>query len=183
MLFSGYARSVTLVIRGPSLADTMSRYLIDQLGTKANIHIECDSDIVEVQGGETLEAIVIENKRTGVRGTRQTQALFVFIGALAETTWLPTQMLRDERGYICTGRDMSDLQNTVGGIWPLSRDPYLLETNIPGIFAAGDVRHGSMKRVASSVGEGSMAIAFVHQYLAEDLARARADTQSAAPAH
>jgi thioredoxin reductase (NADPH) len=182
MLFSGYARSVTLVIRGPSLVDSMSRYLIDQLGTKSNIKVECDCEIVEVKGGESLEAIVIENKRTGVREIRQTQALFVFIGARAETTWLPAPMLRDERGYICTGRDILDLQNTVGGVWPLARDPYLLETNIPGIFAAGDVRHGSMKRVASSVGEGSMAIAFIHQYLAEDLPKAQAEGAGAVAA-
>jgi thioredoxin reductase (NADPH) len=183
MLFSGYARSVTIVIRGPSLEDTMSRYLIDQLATKANIHVECDCEVVEVQGAEALEAIVIQNKQTGRRETRQTEALFVFIGARADTTWLPASMLRDERGFICTGRDILDIQRADGGVWPLARDPYLLETSLPGIFAAGDVRHGSMKRVASSVGEGSMSIAFVHQYIGEIAARTHADVQMAVAAH
>ena len=94
-------------------------------------------------------------------------ALFVFIGADAETSWLPAALIRDERGYVCTGRDVMDLVARNQGAWPLARDPYLLETSVPGILAVGDVRHGSIKRVASGVGEGSMAIAFVHQYLAE----------------
>jgi thioredoxin reductase (NADPH) len=98
-----------------------------------------------------------------------TDGLFVFIGADAETSWLPPDLVRDERGYVCTGRDVLDLVATRQGTWPLARDPYLLETSVPGIFAAGDVRHGSIKRVASGVGEGSMAIAFIHRYLAERL--------------
>jgi thioredoxin reductase (NADPH) len=92
----------------------------------------------------------------------------VFIGAHAETAWLPPNLIRDQWGYVCTGRDVMDLlEEREAGTWPLERDPYLLETSVPGIFSAGDVRHGSIKRVASSVGEGSMAIAFVHQYLAD----------------
>ena len=92
----------------------------------------------------------------------------MFIGAHAETTWLPPKLIRDQWGYVCTGRDVMDLlEQREAGTWPLERDPYLLETSVPGIFSAGDVRHGSIKRVASSVGEGSMAIAFVHQYLAK----------------
>jgi thioredoxin reductase (NADPH) len=96
----------------------------------------------------------------------------VFIGADAETSWVPPAIIRDERGYVCTGRDVIDLVAANHGSWPLARDPYLLETSIPGVFAAGDVRHGSIKRVASGVGEGSMAIAFIHQYLAERPAEA-----------
>ena len=90
--------------------------------------------------------------------------MFIFIGADANTGWLPEQLMRDERGYVCTGRDVTDLMPDG---WPLERDPYLLETSVPGIFAAGDVRHGSVKRVAAGVGEGSIAIAFVHEHLAE----------------
>ena len=167
ILFSSYANSVTLLIRGPSLADTMSSYLVEQLKAKSNVRVEGNSDIVEVRGRDSLDAIVVLNHQTGARETRPTQALFVFIGARADTKWLPTEVLRDEQGYVCTGRDVLDLQKPASGIWPLPRDPYLLETSVPGIFAAGDVRHGSMKRVASSVGEGSMAIALVHQFLAD----------------
>ena len=97
--------------------------------------------------------------------SRKTKSL-VFIGADAKTEWLPESVIRDERGYVCTGRDVSDLVAKAQGHWPLERDPFLLETSLPGVFAAGDVRHGSIKRVAAGVGEGSMAIAFVHQYLA-----------------
>ena len=103
----------------------------------------------------------------GLRRQAETQALFVFIGADAETAWLPPTVICDQRGYVCTGRDVLDLVAQRYGSWPLKRDPFLLETSVPGIFAAGDVRHGSIKRVASGVGEGSMAIAFIHQYLAE----------------
>jgi thioredoxin reductase (NADPH) len=104
--------------------------------------------------------------------------LFVFIGADAETAWLPQAVIRDGRDFLCTGRDVMDLVAGQQGSWPLSRDPYLLETSVPGVFAVGDVRHGSVKRVASGVGEGSMAIAFVHQYLADppEFADPAADT-------
>ena len=98
--------------------------------------------------------------------TESTAAVFVFIGADAETSWLPGTVIRDARGYVCTGRDVTDLVAESNGRWALARDPYLLETSVPGVFAAGDVRHGSIKRVAAGVGEGSMTIAFVHQYLA-----------------
>jgi thioredoxin reductase (NADPH) len=103
--------------------------------------------------------------------------VFVFIGADAETQWLPGDVICDERGYVCTGRDVMDLVASHDGSWRLERDPYLLETSVPGVFAVGDVRHGSIKRVASGVGEGSMAIAFVHQYLAERGAKGDAPTR------
>ena len=102
--------------------------------------------------------------------------MFIFIGADAITDWLPKEVVRDERGYVCTGRDVTDLMPES---WPLERDPYLLETSVPGIFAAGDVRHGSIKRVASGVGEGSIAIAFVHEHLAELAARPQESTATA----
>ena len=115
-----------------------------------------------------MEALQIATGSSRRRERRESDALFVFIGAHAETAWLPPNLIRDQWGYVCTGRDVMDLlEEREAGTWPLERDPYLLETSVPGIFSAGDVRHGSIKRVASSVGEGSMAIAFVHQYLAE----------------
>ena len=167
MFFANYARTVTLLVRGPSLTSSMSHYLIAQLGTKANVSIETLSQVVGVEGRDHLEAIVIEDRRSGERRREPTDALFVFIGADAKTEWLPPAVICDERGYVCTGRDVTDLVAKQHGSWPLERDPYLLETSVPGIFAVGDVRHGSIKRVASGVGEGSMAIAFVHQYLSE----------------
>jgi thioredoxin reductase (NADPH) len=166
MYFSNYARRVTLLVRGRSLADSMSHYLIQQLATKDNIEVRTRSRIVRVEGELHLDAIVVENRDTGAMTTEPAFAVFVLIGADAETAWLPRGVICDEKGYVCTGRDVMDLVANAQGAWPLERDPYLLETSVPGIFAAGDVRHGSVKRVASGVGEGSMAIAFVHQYLA-----------------
>ena len=114
-------------------------------------------------GADRLERVTIRNRADGSLDDVDVHAVFIFIGADAITDWLPREVVRDERGYICTGRDVTDLMPDA---WPLERDPYLLETSVPGIFAAGDVRHGSIKRVASGVGEGSIAIAFVHQHLA-----------------
>ena len=167
MLFSGYADQVTLLVRGPSLEASMSQYLIDQLASKANVRVRAGCEVVEVEGDGHLEAIVVANRATGARERVEADALFSFIGAVAETGWLPPALVRDELGFVCTGRDVLDLLATRQAEWPLERDPYLLETSIPGVFAAGDVRHGSIKRVASGVGEGSMAIAFIHQYLAQ----------------
>jgi len=166
MYFSGYARKVTLLVRGKSLVQSMSHYLIEQLATKSNIEVRTRSRIARVEGEGRLEAIVIENRETGEITTEPASVVFVLIGADAQTGWLPPALIRDEHGYICTGRDVMDLVASKQGTWNLPRDPFLLETSIPGVFAAGDVRHGSVKRVASGVGEGSMAIAFVHQFLA-----------------
>ncbi|HET7231739.1 MAG TPA: FAD-dependent oxidoreductase [Longimicrobium sp.] len=167
LLFSGYADQVTLLVRGPSLAASMSQYLIDQLAARDNVRVETGCEVVEVEGDGHLQAIVVVTRATGARERREADALFAFIGADAETAWLPPALVRDELGYVCTGRDVMDLLAVRQAEWPLARDPYLLETSIPGVFAAGDVRHGSIKRVASGVGEGSMSIAFVHQYLAQ----------------
>ncbi len=158
MFFASYARSVTMVVRGAGLRMTMSQYLIEQLAHRPNVRIEPFTRVVSVSGENYLETVC-----TAARGQapqeRRADALFIMIGADAQTDWLPDQMLRDERGYVCTGRDLPE--GSCG-----DRQPYLLETNLPGFFCVGDVRHDSIKRVSSSVGEGSMAIAFVHQYLA-----------------
>jgi thioredoxin reductase (NADPH) len=160
MFFANYARSVTLLARGPSLEKSMSYYLIAQLATKHNISVETETTVVGVTGSGHIEAITTRDERTGATQERSADGLFVFIGADAETAWMPAQIERDARGYLRTGRDIER--------WPLDRAPFLLETSVPGIFAAGDVRSGSVKRVASSVGEGSMVIAFIHEYLAAD---------------
>ena len=165
MFFADYARCVTLLIRASSIEKGMSQYLIQQLRTKDNVRVALNACVTAVEGGSRLEAITIQHDGgDGSFPTRErveTDALFVFLGADAETGWLPETIARDERGYLLTGVDVK-----AGGHWRQDRDPYLLETSVPGIFAAGDVRHGSVKRVASGVGEGSMAIAFIHQYLA-----------------
>ena len=166
MFFANYARSVTLLVRGSSLAATMSHYLIEQLASKSNIAVRTRCRVVRIEGSDHVEQVVIENRETGETRIERAAAVFVFIGADARTEWLPESIVRDERGYVCTGRDVTDLLAKAQGHWPLERDPFLLETSLPGVFAAGDVRHGSIKRVAAGVGEGSMAIAFVHQYLA-----------------
>jgi thioredoxin reductase (NADPH) len=167
MLFSNYAESVTMLVRGPSLAASMSQYLIDQLAAKSNVTVKTNVEVVGVEGEDGLEAIEVA-RTTGPTERRPSEGLFVFIGARAETAWLPEILIRDRWGYVCTGRDVMDLlAERPPATWPLARDPYLLETSIPGVLAAGDVRHGSIKRVSAGVGEGSMAIAVVHQYLAE----------------
>jgi len=153
---------VTLLVRGPSLASSMSYYLIEQLKTKPNVRIETQSEVVDALGDDHLEGLVVADKAGGQTTTRRASALFILIGADAETAWLPSAILRDERGYVLTGRDAKTDR------WPLERYPYILETSVPGIFAAGDVRAGSVKRVAAGVGEGSMSIAFVHQFLASE---------------
>jgi thioredoxin reductase (NADPH) len=158
--FSSHARSVTLLVRGESLAASMSHYLIEQIATKANIRVETRSEVVAVHGDEQLEAIEVIDRRTGTTSRRDTRALFVLIGAEAATDWLPSEIARDEHGFVLTGPDAMKV-----GQWKPDREPFVLETSAPGIFAVGDIRSGSVKRVAASVGEGGIAIAFVHSYL------------------
>ncbi len=166
MFFSKYAQRVVMLVRGPSLAATMSQYLIDQIQKTGNIHVEYRSRVTGVQGDERLKSISIACDVTGETQTVPASALFIFIGAEPRTGWLDEVIERDSRGFILTGPDlMRDNKRPKG--WSLDRDPGLLETNVPGIFAVGDVRHGSIKRVASGVGEGSVAIQFVHQYLSK----------------
>jgi thioredoxin reductase (NADPH) len=162
MFFSTYARTVTVLCRGETLAKSMSRYLIDQLATRANIEVLHRTEVTAVHGETSLEAIDLRNSETGETTRVESGGLFVLIGADAETGWLPPEIARDPKGFVLTGSDVN-----AAGLWSLERDPYLLETSVPGIFASGDVRCGPVKRVAAAVGEGSMAIAFVHQYLRE----------------
>jgi thioredoxin reductase (NADPH) len=173
MFYSSYARTVTLLVRGDGLAQSMSRYLIDQLATRANIVVEPQREVVDVLGEDHLQAIVVRDRLSGTEQTRDTEALFILIGADAHTAWLPPTVARDPHGYLMTGRDLL-AEASWKSSWPLDRPPYLLETSVPGIFAVGDVRAGSIKRVATAVGEGSMAIAFVHQYLDDVAARSPA---------
>jgi len=163
--FANYARTVTLVVRGSSLEKTMSQYLIEQLRGKSNIAVKLQSEVQAIHGETSLTAIDIREQASNSLRRYDCGGLFVFIGADADTNWLPGAIARNSRGYVLTGSDV--LKN---GSWSHSRDPYLLESSVPGIFACGDVRLSPIKRVASAVGEGSMAIAFVHQYLQRDAA-------------
>jgi thioredoxin reductase (NADPH) len=162
LFFSTHARSVTIVYRGETLEKSMSQYLVDQLATRANIGVLYRSEAVAAHGDSSLEAIDVHHAETGETARLESGGLFIFIGADAETAWLPPEIALDPKGYVLTGSDVH-----AAGRWQLDRDPYLLETSVPGIFACGDVRFSPVKRVAAAVGEGSMAIAFVHQYLRE----------------
>jgi len=161
--FANHARSVTLLVRGDSLERSMSHYLIEQLGGKPNITVQLHSEACAVYGGTHLAAIDIRDSASKAVRRHDSGGLFVFIGADADTGWLPTEIARDARGYVLTGDDV-----VKAGRWAQSRDPYLLEASVPGVFACGDVRLSPVKRVASAVGEGSMAIALVHQYLQQN---------------
>ena len=160
MFFSNHARSVTILCRGESLEKSMSRYLVDQVTARSNIRTLYRTEVVAAHGDVSLEAVDVRDSTTGETTRLESGGLFIFIGADAETAWLPPEIALDRRGYVLTGSDVR-----AAGRWELERDPYLLETSVPGVFACGDVRFGPVKRVAAAVGEGSMAIAFVHQYL------------------
>jgi thioredoxin reductase (NADPH) len=161
MFFANHARTVTLIVRADALEKSMSHYLIDQIRSKSNIRVALRSEVTAVHGDSHLSAIEIVDRGANEVRREDSGGLFVFIGADAETGWLPPEIARDPRGYILTGGDV-----VKAGRWKESRDPYLVETSVPGVFACGDVRFSPVKRVASAVGEGSIAIAFVHQYLA-----------------
>jgi thioredoxin reductase (NADPH) len=162
MNFLSHARTVTIVHRGDTLEKSMSRYLVDQLATHPNVHVLLRHEVVGAHGESALEALDIHSSATGETTRVESGGLYIFIGADAETGWLPPEIALDDHGYVLTGSDVS-----AAGAWSFDRDPYLLETSVPGVFACGDVRSGPVKRVAAAVGEGSMAIAFVHQYLRE----------------
>ena len=161
MYFSKYARRVRMLLRGESLTKSMSQYLIDQIADTANIEVMPFHSVVEAKGGDRLEEILVKDSQTDEIKTFKTNSLFIFIGAIPSTAWLDGVVQRDGRGFLYSGPDIPN-----GTPWPLERDRFLLETNVPGIFAVGDVRHGSVKRVASGVGEGSICVQFVHRHLA-----------------
>jgi thioredoxin reductase (NADPH) len=166
MYLSKFAKQVNILIRKDSLSYTMSSYLVDQIRGVDNISISTSSEVVEAKGSESLEQLTIQNINTKEIYIENAAALYIFIGAKPFTDWLDDEIITNDKGFIETGRDLQHYDK-FKKIWKLERDPYLLETSCPGIFAAGDVRAGAMNRVASAVGEGSMAISFVHKYLAE----------------
>jgi len=171
-----YSRRVTLVVRAQSLGAGMSRYLVDEVEAAPNVEVRAGTDVVGGGGDSRLQYLVLRKGATGEHETVAADGLFVLIGARPRTDWLPEQIARDRQGFLLTGADLADDHR-----WPLERRPSLLETSMPGVFASGDVRHGSVKRVASAVGEGSIAIQLVHSLFAADQLEAGPPAKEAAP--
>jgi thioredoxin reductase (NADPH) len=167
LFLAARTRRVYLLIRGGDLAKGMSSYLVDRVARAENVELLANTEVRELVGGDHLEGVVVEDNRSGVLRTLGAKALFVFIGAEANTDWLQGAVELDEQGFVLTGRELGRSALEVEAWRELAREPYLLETSMPGVFAAGDVRSGSIKRVASAVGEGSMAVRLVHQYMAD----------------
>jgi thioredoxin reductase (NADPH) len=163
MYFSKYAKKVTMLVRGESLKSSMSKYLIDQIEATSNIEVRVCCQVVEALGETHLECLRLCGP--GGEETVPASGLYIFIGAAPNTDWLPDTIMRDANGFLLSGRDLR-VDGKMAKGWNQDREPYLLETSVPGIFVAGDVRHGSIKRVASAVGEGSISVQFIHQYLA-----------------
>jgi thioredoxin reductase (NADPH) len=163
MYFSKYAKKVTMLVRGESLKSSMSKYLIDQIEATSNIEVRVCCQVVEALGETHLECLRLCGP--GAEETVPASGLYIFIGAAPNTDWLPDTIMRDANGFLLSGRDLK-VDGKMAKGWNQDREPYLLETSVPGIFVAGDVRHGSIKRVASAVGEGSISVQFIHQYLA-----------------
>lgn len=170
---ANYARKVTLVVRGDSIRAGMSEYLVSEIDATANIEVRLSTKVIDGGGNGRLEQLVLADVATGAETTEPADALFLLIGAQPFTDWLPTELLRDGGGFILTGADLPD------GAFPIDRPAFPLETSMPGVFAAGDIRHSSVKRVASAVGEGSIAVQMIHQHLA----RVRQDAGRSAPAN
>jgi thioredoxin reductase (NADPH) len=165
MHLARYARAVTLLVRGPSVAESMSQYLSDEIAA-AGIRVRLQTEVVDGGGDGRLQQITLRDRKSGETWTEQADALFLLIGAEPHTTCLPPEIQRDRWGYVITGRDVA--ADSVSGRWPLPRPPLMLETCVPGIFAVGDVRRGSVKRVGSAVGEGSIVISQVHEHLGSE---------------
>jgi thioredoxin reductase (NADPH) len=164
--FSRVVRNVIMVVREPCLKETLSQYLLDRIKSARNIRVLTNSEVTALEGDQSLRAITVVNRQTSEQLRIATSWLFICIGGEPRTAWAEeVGIARDEGGYLVTGPDLF-LNGRTPPRWPLDRSPYYLETNVPGVFAAGDVRHGSIKRCASAVGEGAMAVAFVHRYLA-----------------
>lgn len=166
MYLSSFAQTVRILILEDSLASTMSQYLIEQIENSPNIEVHPNSELKEALGTKQLEKILVLHGNSGETKEYQASAVFIYIGADPQTHWLPKDIIRDEKGFIVTGFDLIK-DGKKPDTWKLNRFPALLETSVPGIYAAGDIRHGSVKRVASAVGEGAMATTFIHQYLAQ----------------
>jgi thioredoxin reductase (NADPH) len=166
LFLAGRTRKVYLLIRGDDLGKSMSRYLVDRIMNAENVELLANTEVRELMGEDRLEGVVVEDNRSGARRTLDARALFVFIGAEANTGWLKRTVELDERGFVLTGRELDGSVLDEDAWRERLREPFLLETSLPGVFAAGDVRSGSIKRCASAVGEGAMAVKFVHQYLA-----------------
>ena len=164
VFFSRYAKDVSILVRGPSLRTSMSHYLIEQLESVGNIHVRTRTTVLRAHGTDHLAELTLCDAEQGITETVPTGHLFVFIGAAPRTEWLGDEVLRDEHGFVCTGPDLV-VEGTRPAGWHLDRDPHHLESSIPGVFVAGDVRSQSVKRVASAVGEGAMAVSLVHRYL------------------
>jgi thioredoxin reductase (NADPH) len=167
MYLSRTASDVYICIRRPDLSETMSQYLIDQINNTSNIHVLACTEVTSATGNERLECVVLANMDTHEQRTEPASGVFIFIGAKPLTDWIEMDIIKDPKGFIATGRDMGKYAE-YRRVWKQSREPFVLETCSPGIFAAGDVRAGAMNRVASAVGEGAMAVSFVHKYLAEN---------------
>jgi thioredoxin reductase (NADPH) len=166
MHLAHFAKQVTMVVRGGNLKNSISAYLCDRIASTANVEVLTNTEVTALNGGEFLESVTLTDLRTKASRTLATRWLFVCIGGAPHTEWAAgAGVLRDGAGYLMTGNDLLTAGRSPEG-WPLDRQPYFLETNVPGLFAAGDVRHGSVKRCASAVGEGAMAVTFVHRYLA-----------------
>jgi thioredoxin reductase (NADPH) len=162
---SAYASDVQVVIRRDSLRDTMSHYLIDQIGATPNIRLRVLTELDGVEGADRLERVRLRAVGTGETSVEDMDAVFVFIGTRPHSDWLPPVVLRDAKGFVLTGRDAAACTR-FAQTWKQGREPLPLETSVPGVFAAGDVRAGAMNRVAAAVGEGAMAVRLVHEYLA-----------------
>jgi thioredoxin reductase (NADPH) len=166
MHFSAVARKVTMIVRDSTLKETVSAYLVDRIYSAKNVEVLTNTEVIALSGEKFLEAVTLRNRKTGEERTVKARWLFVCIGGSPHTEWaVEAGVVRDQAGYLVTGPDLLNGSHTLPN-WPLDRSPYYLETKIPGLFAAGDVRHNSVKRCASAVGEGAMAVAFVHRYLA-----------------
>jgi thioredoxin reductase (NADPH) len=164
IMFSKHAASVTMIVRGNSLEDKMSQYLVDQIGATPNIEALLNTRVIEVGGDSVVETIRLLRTDTDTEVEHKASAIFIFVGAVPHSAFVADLVATDKRGFILTGNDIPTSGKKLSN-WTVDRDPHLLETSVPGIFAAGDVRAGVVRRVASAVGQGSVAISMIHKYL------------------